>query len=155
MEVINNTTVTKWMIKEAFFILFWKYSRRKILLIITFLVILLLTIFSYFESFLPLALIMFPILVESFIILLLYLAIKKKNENCLLEFKFFEEFVEINVHNNLSFETHKINFDKLTSIYECKNIYIINNFLLDKNGFADEVSLINFKRLIQSVVKKA
>lgn len=154
MEIINKTKIKKQMIKEAFLFLFWKYLRKKFLLIITFLIILLLTLFWYFESLFPLGLIMIPILFESFIVLLLYLTIKIQNENCSIDFKFYEKYVEINVQKNMSFETHKIDYNKVTSIYECKNIFIIDNFLLDKNGFVDEISLINLKRIIQSIEKK-
>ena len=75
-----------------------------------------------------------------FFIIKFYKTLIKINLNSIIEYKFNEEFIDIEIKNDQFTEKTRIGYYENNSL-ETNDFLIINHYILDKNCFSDEQSL--------------
>lgn len=138
MEIYNKTFVNVSMIKEIKKIPFMVIKKKWLSIIFHILMLIILLIVEAY--FLFVLILVISISKMIFFNIIFYKTLIKININSIIEYKFNEEFVDIEIKNDLFSEKTRIGYYKNSSL-ETNNFLIINNYILDKNCFSEEQSL--------------
>jgi len=134
MKIFNETFVNDSMIKEIKKIPFIVLKKKWLSIIYHILILILLLIVEVYYLFILILIISISKLI--FFNILYYKTLIKLNLNSIIEYKFNEQFIEIELKNDQFSEKTRIEYYK-TRLLETNNFLIINNYILNKNSFSN------------------
>ena len=138
MEIYNKTFVNVSMIKEIKKIPFMVIKKKWLSIIYHILLLIMLFIVEAYFTFVLILVISISQII--FFNITFYKTLIKINLNSIIEYKFDDEYIDIEIKNDLFSEKTRISYYKNNSL-ETNNLLIINNYILDKNCFSKEQSL--------------